>query len=444
MFVSQSHQPQVLPAEAYYSPEQHRLEMERLFAPGWHCVGTTAEIPAEGDYITLDLLGRPLIVWRREGAIHVFLNVCAHRYTQLTSCPRGQMPTLRCQYHGWEYGSDGATRTIPDARSFRPLAREMAALTKLRSQTCGQLIFVTLADDAPPLEEYLGPGYPLAAEVFSHAWRPTLALEQPVEANWKLLLENVLENYHLVAVHGRTFKAFPPEEICHHELAPHWTLYRERSDGRHSHLSGMARAVAWLVGVEAEIGIDHLHCYPNLVVAKMGLHSWVQVVLPDGPTRARSRWRFFHYAGTAGGSRARLGAWLLRSWGQRFFRQVLEEDGRLLPDVQRGLSAATLPRGGLISTREERIVHFQSYVARSLGVSPTSPMSLALPASAAPADAAVACDCTAPAAATVARDCMTPADAAVACDDSEPDDAAVQRESRGQVNPSIHYRSTPR
>ena len=46
--------------------------------------------------------------------------------------------------------------------------------------------------------------------------------------------------------------------------------------------------------------------------------------------------------------------------------QVGEEDAAVLVDVQGGMSARDKPLGGLISTREERIVHFQKYIQSNL------------------------------------------------------------------------------
>ena len=41
---------------------QYRREIERLFVPAWHLVGTSAELPRDGDFLTLDLLGEPVLV----------------------------------------------------------------------------------------------------------------------------------------------------------------------------------------------------------------------------------------------------------------------------------------------------------------------------------------------------------------------------------------------
>jgi phenylpropionate dioxygenase-like ring-hydroxylating dioxygenase large terminal subunit len=239
----------------------------------------------------------------------------------------------------------------------------MASLKKYRTETVGDLVFVNLSEECCTLAEYLGPGYAMCCEWFSPAWRLTLATEQEIPGNWKLLIENVIENYHLTEVHGQTFKSLPPEEACHHELAELWTLYTEQGSGEHSHLRRLADVLYRILQIEPPPGIEVFHLFPHQVFVRMGLHSWVQAAIPEGPANARNVWRFFHYRGTKPKLSARVIARILKIWGKRFFTRVLAEDAAILPAVQKGLDAPASPVGGLISTREERIFQFQKYVS---------------------------------------------------------------------------------
>jgi hypothetical protein len=148
-------------------------------------------------------------------------------------------------------------------------------------------------------------------------------------------------------------------------LGENWSSFIERPDSKHSPLKSLGDAVCRILRVQPRAGIEHVHCYPNLVMANMGLFTWVQVAQPLGPARSRNWWRFFHYAGVSPSPLARLVTAMLKRWGKRFFQRVLNEDRAILPGVQRGLECRTLPTGGLLSTREERIVHFQQYVKQA-------------------------------------------------------------------------------
>src|SRR5262245_15710114 len=128
MFVSKEHHPQLLEPERYRAPEQFAAEIERFFKPAWHCVGLLSELPADGSFRTLELLGNPVLLWRKDGQLHAYLNVCAHRSCLVTSAERGTCDRLKCQYHGWEYDETGNVRKIPDARAFKPLEQGMLGL----------------------------------------------------------------------------------------------------------------------------------------------------------------------------------------------------------------------------------------------------------------------------------------------------------------------------
>ena len=66
--------------------------------------------------------------------------------------------------------SEGETKRIPDAKSFRPFKKGMVGLKKFRTETVGQLIFVNLNDDGPGLKEYLGPLYAECERMYSDEW----------------------------------------------------------------------------------------------------------------------------------------------------------------------------------------------------------------------------------------------------------------------------------
>src|SRR5439155_10176060 len=137
-----------------------------------------------------------------------YLNVCAHRHSRLRSEPAGHDPHFRCQYHGWEYRPDGRTAKIPDAGCFRPWDRENACLRTFRTATCGGLVFVSLSDDSPPLDEFLGPFHDTCRAWFAPPYGLKWTWQTDYRANWKIPIENSLESYHVPCLHAKTFGTF--------------------------------------------------------------------------------------------------------------------------------------------------------------------------------------------------------------------------------------------
>jgi choline monooxygenase len=357
MFLSDTHLPHILAPDMYCSAPQYQREVERLFLPGWHCVGQISEFPREGDYKTLELLGRPILLWRHDGEMHAFLNVCPHRHSMLTGAACGTMQPLRCQYHGWEFDQTGNTRRIPDARSFKPLQAGQLGLSKYPARTMGHLIFVSLAESPPDLEQALGPRRQLFSEWFPLDRTVVLKTDDLVDANWKIIMENAIEGYHVEMVHAKTFRKMAHESDCHHELGRTWTWYTEKMK-----LSPMdLRLHRWLrVDVDDQYKI--YHCFPNLLIGKMALFHWVFTVLPVSPMRSRLVTYMYCQAGRPGRPHQAALTRLIVGWGRRFFRRVMNEDLSIMTSLQRGLASPEHASGGLISMREERLFQFQRYI----------------------------------------------------------------------------------
>lgn len=365
MFVHDTHLPQRLEPRHYASAEHLQRELESLFLGAWHCVGSATDLPHDGDYFTTDLLGRPILVWHKDGAFRAFLNVCPHRFSLLTERNRGCFArTLKCRYHGWEFGLDGQTCRIPDARSFRPLEKGEIGLTPFRVETTGQLIWVNLDDSAPPLADWLGRElYDTCGAWFSANHRQTVEVDYALDCDWKVVVENVLEAYHVESVHPKTFGGFPDPGRCRHEFYGEWDRFTDdySSIGR----LWQERFLSWLARAPTDRVWKHVLRYPHVVLGQMGLYTWVQMVLPVSPQRCRSISRLFHYPGPPGGLRTRLCHSIQKTAGSRFMRRVLAEDAAVYPGIQRGLAAAIQPKGGLISIREERIFAFQEKILQA-------------------------------------------------------------------------------
>ena len=176
---------------------------------------------------------QPGVLGRCEERIHAFRvfarwalsNVCAHRHCLLTNEPRGNSPRMTCQYHGWEYGSDGKTRKIPQPKNFVPFPEERECIGSYRVDTCGQIVFVCLAEGAADLPAFLGEYHGVIASKFGSRSKEFLRLDLDNAANWKVPVENSLEAYHVPNVHPSTFGDDPGEERSTHVLSERSTAF---------------------------------------------------------------------------------------------------------------------------------------------------------------------------------------------------------------------------
>ena len=365
MFLSETHQPQLLDANSYCTPSAFASERASILEPAWHCVGTTTDLPHDGDFLTLVLLQRPMIVRRDGDDIHAYLNVCTHRFCTLTDRERGNAPKLKCQYHGWEYDADGQTKRIPDAPSFKPLKKGELGLTKFRCQTKGHLIFVTLDAEAPPLDDYLdGRGQHLE-DWFNNRWTPMMSYEETIDCNWKTYLENGLESYHIDTVHKATLVRRPQAENCLHDLGTTSTKFTDTGGAPDPSAQRLDRWMHRLLELDPE-PYQHIHVYPTLTFIRLAMFSYLESVIPVSAEQTRVITRGFAYRGRRDRFYTPMLGVGLRRWGSRFLKQIQDEDVDILRLNQAGIRSPQRPRGGLISSREERIHHFQRYIVSSL------------------------------------------------------------------------------
>lgn len=362
MFVHQSKLEHLLSPVEYWDAEVAEAERRRLFLPGWHLLATRSELPRSGDFLTRDVLGEPVLVRNHEGELHAYLNVCAHRHCRITNKACGHDPHFRCQYHGWEFKPDGRTAHIPDARCFRPWDRENARLVKFRTEAWGDMTFVSLRDDGMSLRDALGPLYERAGEWLGPPFRFARHWQWDYAANWKVVIENTLESYHLPMLHAKSLGKPPTEEACEHVLDERYsTFHVPETYGWVSRIQNFL--VRSLGGAVTNVYAHHL-AHPNLWFVAMDTFRLVQVVLPTSPTTCRHRaWLY-----TLEGTRHNPWAWLVRQvldWFViRTSHQVLSEDMPIFPEVQAGMAASRAR--GVIGTREERVYAFQQFVRAAL------------------------------------------------------------------------------
>src|SRR5688572_28870786 len=191
-----------LSARYYREPEVAELEQTRIFARNWQLVGHEADLPPAGGYMTTTAGAQPVLVIRdEEGTLRAFRNVCRHRGSRLLSGSGECGQAIRCLYHGWTYRLDGELIGVPEGRSIPGLDKSSLGLFPVRVEVMCGLVFVNLDPDAEPLAEQVR-GLPERFERYSiEELRPKTFWEGTQPANWKIVVENYNEGYHIPIGH---------------------------------------------------------------------------------------------------------------------------------------------------------------------------------------------------------------------------------------------------
>jgi p-cumate 2,3-dioxygenase alpha subunit len=200
--------------EALVSEEVLALEQRHIFDKCWIYVGHASEIPNIGDFKTRNVCGRPLIFNRdSSGQASVMLNVCSHRAALVCREPEGNALSFTCFYHGWSYNVDGDLDGVPGAgdypSNFDRCAHRLARPPRVESYR--DFVFMSFNPDVMPLDEYLAGAKEYIDLVIDQSPSGQMEIiqgtqEYIVEANWKLLVENSIDDYHLVSTHSTWLK----------------------------------------------------------------------------------------------------------------------------------------------------------------------------------------------------------------------------------------------
>ncbi len=200
--------PNGLPGTFYADQTYFEHECATTLKNGWHCVGRADELVDDGDYITLHLLGEPLIIVKDASGIKALSNVCRHRGMRLVE---GQGNTKRfvCPYHAWTYGTDGALLRAArmNNEGFDPKT------CKLGEFACVErfgFVYICLHENPPDLDKELAELVSLISPYEPDTYKIAHSATEIWNTNWKCLVENFMEGYHLSVVHPKTLHGYTP------------------------------------------------------------------------------------------------------------------------------------------------------------------------------------------------------------------------------------------
>ena len=190
-----------LPAWCYTSADFYRREVERIFMKTWNLVGREDELPNPGDHLVLDMCSESVIVMRGDdGVLRAFANTCRHRGTRLLD-GAGNCRAIICPYHGWTYARDGSLAGTPGMDRSIGFDQRDHHLIPVRLERWEGFVFVCFSDDAPGLTEWLGD---LPEQFASYRLGDMVCTRRKtydLRANWKIYVENAMEDYHTPVVH---------------------------------------------------------------------------------------------------------------------------------------------------------------------------------------------------------------------------------------------------
>ncbi|MEL6168703.1 MAG: aromatic ring-hydroxylating dioxygenase subunit alpha [Pseudomonadota bacterium] len=361
-----------LPNAHYVSDEMFLAERDQLLFDTWAGLTVARRVPMAGDVLPLDFLGVPLLVVRgQDRQVRVFLNVCRHRGMVLVSEAKSLGPgAIRCPYHSWCYGQDGALKATPHVGGpgqnvADGIHRNTLGLVPVRAHVWRDVVFVNMSGQAPAFEDYAGG---LMArwsdfegqDLYDDGGVSAFTLD--VACNWKLAVENYCESYHLPWVHPGLNSYSRLEDHYNIEAPGSYSgqgtrVYRPSigSDGqRFPDFAGL--------GATWDAGAEYVALYPNVLFGVHRDHAFAIVLEPVAKDRTREHVELYYAAPEAVSHRMAD----LRSANAALWHQVFEEDIFVVEGMQTGRQAPGFD-GGRFSPAMDAATHcFHRWVAASM------------------------------------------------------------------------------
>jgi len=204
-----------LPGVFYTSESLTDVEREQLFRTKWVCVGREEEVPEVGDYMATDWVGEPMVLVRaNEGKISALSNVCRHRGMPLVE-GRGNCKRFTCSYHAWTYNLNGQLLSAQGVEDHHADFIRNCQLPEFKCEIWHGFIFVNLDANATSFleSETVRQIEPMVENMHIEDMRLLYSSEQEWDVNWKCLVENFMEGYHLSTVHRKTLHPFTPTHL---------------------------------------------------------------------------------------------------------------------------------------------------------------------------------------------------------------------------------------
>ncbi|HWE65644.1 MAG TPA: aromatic ring-hydroxylating dioxygenase subunit alpha [Acidimicrobiales bacterium] len=317
-------------------------ERARVFNQSWSLAATSEELAQPGAYVTTQCGDAPLVVVRDPaGPLRAFHNVCRHRGITLVEGSGTLGRFMTCPYHQWSYTLAGELARVPQGDDqFPRLERCPLGLHDAQVAEWQGMVFVNPSTDAPDLSSAMAGLDQRLDHFLSGPLRQVAVVQYEAACNWKLLVENHIDVYHLWYLHARSLAAYEHRSFAWESLGENWWSLEPLKDP-----TSVSGGFPWLNDDERHrIGAYLL--FPNLMLVTTDHYFATYDASPISPGRTRLTLRV----------RATDGAdaeGLVQS-----IRSFMAEDVGACERLQIGAASPRFGVGALAGTHEEPIRRF--------------------------------------------------------------------------------------
>ena len=336
------------PQEWYTSAELLERERRYVFDRSWALVGTDADLAEPGSYLTVTIGSSAIVVLRdKDGVLRAFHNVCRHRGLPLLEGSGTCAGHMTCPYHHWSYDQRGNLRRVPQLQSqFAGMDLNDWGLHPAAVDSWHGMIFVN-PDPAPSGLSQALAGLGERLDPFLDGPLSEVArVSYTANCNWKLLVENHIDVYHLWYLHSRSLRMYEHRSFEWETTSGNWWSYEPLKDPA----DAPQPAIGWLSQTARE-GIGAHLLFPNLMLVTTGRYFATYDATPVAPDKTMLTLRIRAEAGADAEA-------LVAS-----VRSFMAEDVAVCELLQKGASSSRFSTGPLATCHEAPIRNFHRALA---------------------------------------------------------------------------------
>ncbi|AMK26536.1 aromatic ring-hydroxylating dioxygenase subunit alpha (plasmid) [Sphingobium sp. SJ10-10] len=363
-----------IPVGRYTRQDFFEIENTAIWKQSWLLAGFVDEFAKPGSFKTTTIADVPVVLVRDDkGAINAFYNVCQHRGSKLIKAAGGVQPNLTCGYHCWTYNLQGELKFVPDEHDFPGLDKGGKSLRSIRCEKFGAIIFINFDEDAAPLQDFLGVLGSAIGDVPMDRVRLYKSVSRELPVNWKAVLDNFAENYHVKFVHTHTL----------HPLVDSKVAARQCLSNGHSALTIKPRTASAIGSVVKSDGLAPADSsgmkevtsisqraytlFPNVSITVTESLLFVLSIWPVSVNQTRADGYFLSISRTGEDPEATAKAAAeAGEAGVQFFSAVMQQDLDAMEQMQEAMSSGGIEKIRL-GYKEQQIYNYNLEFDRLIG-----------------------------------------------------------------------------
>lgn len=275
-----------LPNAHYIDQSVFLEERQAVLFNNWAGLAVASQVPEIGDAAPLEFGGMPVFMVRdKSGDVRVFQNTCRHRGMILVSEKRKIEGAIRCPYHSWCYSTKGKLVSTPHVggpghNTHESIVRDDLGLVEIPSHVWMDVVWINVSGGAEAFEDVhhdlLQRWKEFDQPLYHGGSGSTITL--PLQANWKLAVENYCESYHLPWVHPGLNSYSKLEDHYHIEKPGNYSgqgtyVYRQlRGEAGDNFPDFTGLSDKW------DTGGEYIAVYPNVLLGVQRDHTFVFIL----------------------------------------------------------------------------------------------------------------------------------------------------------------------